>query len=119
MRKSYWRSSDYPLVTGGGSLAAELYDPSTGTWSFAGDMHNGVQQHASITLKNGNVLVAGGLAGTTCVNTAEILDPSTLNWTSIVSMHRPRFLPTAATLKDGRTLIAGGNYENTAEFFYY
>ncbi|CAF1657093.1 unnamed protein product [Adineta ricciae] len=53
------------LVTGGensvGSLnSAELYNPSTGTWTLIDNMNNSRYHHTSSLLTNGKILIAGG-----------------------------------------------------------
>jgi N-acetylneuraminic acid mutarotase len=40
---------------------AELYNPETGTWSSAGTLSNKRAGHTTTLLRNGNVLIAGGL----------------------------------------------------------
>jgi uncharacterized protein (TIGR03382 family) len=55
------------LVAGGisvstATLATELYDPSQGTWSDAGDLLLGVYGHTGTALVSGQVLVTGGTA---------------------------------------------------------
>src|SRR5262249_41581838 len=62
----------------GTQASAEIYDPSTGTWSATGSMSTPRAGGASATrLQNGRVLIAGGANGGTVVPTAEIYDPST------------------------------------------
>jgi N-acetylneuraminic acid mutarotase len=103
------------LVTGGdngvGSQnTAELYDPSTGTWSTTASMTDIRVWHTASVLKNGKVLVAGGTtSGIYTLNTAELYDPSTETWTTIRNMSSPRTQHTATVLKDGQVLIAGGS----------
>jgi hypothetical protein len=65
---------DQPLVY---PTTAELYDPSTRTFSRTGDMINGREQHTATLLSNGQVLIAGGLVNDTWVTPSELYDPGT------------------------------------------
>ncbi len=106
------------LVAGGESIvnnrwaslsSAELYDPSTGTWTTTGSMHTAREQHTATLLQNGQVLVAGGKNLSCCVlASAELYDPSTGTWTTTGSMSTTRDLHTATLLSNGQVLVAGG-----------
>lgn len=88
------------LVAGGTDVndnplaSAELYNPSTGAWSFTGSMAAGRGQAFTATLlPNGQVLVAGGYNNGVCLDAAELYNPSTGLWTSTGSMNQPRCKP--------------------------
>jgi hypothetical protein len=106
------------LITGGtgvsGTLAnAELYDPSTATFSAAGTMTTPRSSHTATLLQNGTVLLAGG--GT---NTAEIYDPVAGTFTTTNgTMSIARSGQTGTLLQDGTVLVAGGSGDTTAEIF--
>lgn len=94
--------------------SAELYDPTTGTFSNAtGSLNTARSSAAAAPLPNGDVLIAGG---DTNVNeipvelaTAEIYDPNTETFTPTTgSLSSGVFGAAAAPLPNGDVLIAGG-----------
>ena len=104
------------LVTGGTDVndnplaSSELYNASTGTWSFTGSMAaSRGQGFTAILLPNGDVLVAGGYNNGVCLDAAELYNSSTGQWTSTGSMNQPRCNQSATLLPSGDVLVAGGS----------
>ena len=95
-------------TTGIDLVSAELYDPSTGTWSLTGAMSYARAYYTATLLKNGKVLVAGGLNGSSYFSSAELYDPRTGTWSLTGSLHDGREFHTATLLKKGKVLVAGG-----------
>ncbi len=96
------QSSDAPLAE------AEIYDPSTGTFTATGSLKQARYEHFAALLYNGNVLIAGGFDGTNFLGSAEIYNPSTGTFTSTGTMVTARRLPATGVLYNGKVLIAGG-----------
>ena len=98
----------------------ELYNPATGTWSQTGSIHDKRSNHNATLLKNGLVLVAGGMCiddnkikdhsqpSKDCVTfatTCELYNPSTGTWSKTGSTHNKCLGHTATLLKNGSVLI--------------
>jgi N-acetylneuraminic acid mutarotase len=124
-RSSYWGHTATLLLSGKVLVAAgsrgsatdgtaELYDPSTNTWSSAGRMLDGYSHPEAVLLPSGNVLVVG-------YDSPELYKPSSDTWSSasaggwlwrwLKSIERQDH--TATLLLTGKVLIAGGTIGGT------
>lgn len=104
-------SCSYTLCTA--LASAELYNPSSGTWSLTGSMNVARENHRAVLLSNGEVLVDGGDDGNVpsvmALASAELYNPATGTWSLTGSMHAARFAFSATTLGNGEILVAGGD----------
>ena len=92
----------------GGSTSAELYDPSSGSWTATGSMTKEHWGGTATLLRNGKVLVAAGFGSLGSGHSAELYDPATGSWTATGDMNGSFSGHTATLMVDGRVLIAGG-----------
>ena len=105
------------LVAGGsnanGALAsAELYDPTSGSWTATGSLATGRYSHTATLLPNGKVLVVGGVKANSHLASAELYDPASGTngtWTTSGDLGTARSSHTATLLPNGKVLIAGGH----------
>lgn len=110
------------LITGGlednfeiySTQTAEIYDPTTQSFSPAGDMPHAVASHTASVLLDGTVMTTGGF-GNSCSGTevwVALFDPTPNSFRAGVNLPKPRVNHTATTLTDGRVLITGGGVED-------
>ena len=108
------------LVGGDGWFAtglspAEIYTPSTGTFTITGTMYEPRSSHVAVLLPNGAVFNLGG-SGLVIHNesgspTAEFYLPATGTFTPLSSMGPVGTGRTATVLMNGTVLIAGGSFQ--------
>jgi N-acetylneuraminic acid mutarotase len=97
------------LVAGGNSKTADLYDPSTGTFTPTGSMSVARTNATATLLPSGDVLVAGGVNSRgSQLASAELYDPASGTWVATGPMHTARSGHTATLLANGKVLVAGG-----------
>jgi hypothetical protein len=88
---------------------AELFNPTTGTFSATGSMARRPAKQTATILVDGRVLIAGGNdTGAASVASAELYDPTTGTFSTTGSMAKTRTLHAATVLADGRVLVIGG-----------
>jgi hypothetical protein len=116
------------LVTGGSAMdntppymlaSAEVWDPSSGTWTATGSMTGARTGHTATLLPDGTVLVAGGLGtGGNLAASVELYDPIRGTWTATGSMTEARIGHTATLLLGGIVVVAGGGASPTSAELY-
>lgn len=95
-------------VNGTVTNAAEIYDPSTNTWTPLPGMAMPRMDFTATTLPDGRVLVAGGNTGAFVTASTEIFDPRLNAWSAAAPLSVARSDQTATLLPDGTVLVIGG-----------
>ncbi|MCE3555574.1 Kelch-like protein 17 [Pseudonocardia sp. RS11V-5] len=93
---------------------AEVYAPTTGTWTGTDDLQVARWDHSAVALPDGSVLVAGGTAvrsgqSVRALASVERWDPTTGKWTSVAPMTDARTGHPAVLLDNGHVLVVGGS----------
>jgi len=97
---------------------AQLYSPSAGTWTAAGNLNAPRHGHTATLLASGKILVTGGLNDTTTLNTAAVYDPTSGagSWTattgpmpSALKAHAATLVVTSNSQLGNKVLVYGGN----------
>lgn len=110
------------LVAGGkpcngsaGSLTAqaEIYNPTTNTWSLAGSTQYDQMHFALAKLPDGKILSVGGVSSSSpsimSTNLAFVYDPMTNTWSTGPTSQRLYSFHKAFSLNNGKVLVAGGS----------
>jgi len=102
------------LLTGGkgDQTCAELFNPETQEFSSLEEMKSAHERHMAILLKDGRVLVAGGIEGVVgeqiSHTKAEIFDPVTSSFSITGDLNLDRAALSGALLPSGKVIVIGG-----------
>ncbi|MBI5537654.1 MAG: hypothetical protein HY898_33330 [Deltaproteobacteria bacterium] len=103
------------LVAGGRAdnftvhLKAELYSPTSGTFTTTANMSTGRTNQSAVVLADGRVMITGGVSGGgSTLNSAEAFDPNNATWVGLAAMKSARSNHTTTALPSGEVLAAGG-----------
>jgi hypothetical protein len=105
--------ADGRVLLEGDDGPAELYDPASDRFIVTASLSSiglaGLELFTTTMLKNGKVLITGGMDGISRHADAEIYDPAVGTISPTSSMHAMRDAHAAVLLPDGRALVVGGD----------
>lgn len=96
------------IASSGGPGTARARPRSVGRWTSLTSLTTIRGTPDAITLRGGEVLVAGGGVGALPTAASELYDPGTGRWSATGSLLQARRGARAVLLRDGRVLVAGG-----------
>ena len=92
-------------------MATERWEPATAEWLRTQPLERMRSSFASVALRDGGVLVAGGFnERDASYSSSYVFDPATEAWAKTGSLTVARTHPGTALLSDGRVLVVGGYY---------
>lgn len=97
--------------------AARLLNAQRTAWVTSGEMVTPRWSHAAVRLADGRVLVSGGIADRTALDSAEIHDPQAGSWQPTGSLVAGRFGHRQLLLGDGRVFTVGNRLTAPVPFF--
>jgi IPT/TIG domain/Galactose oxidase, central domain len=100
------------INSSGAVSSAELYNPSTGSFTLAQSLNTGRYYDTANLLNDGTVLVAAGYGNAGVLPNAERYSPSTGAFAVVGNLTLPRFYHSGTVLNDGTVLILGGSDSN-------
>jgi hypothetical protein len=95
---------------------AEVFNPSSGTFSPVGSMTIPREEAGAAILPDGRVMVIAGVSDGDTLDTTEIFDPKTNSFTPGPTFPYLTYGPAAAVISGGQILVAGGYNGDTSEY---
>lgn len=97
------------LLTQSGSPSADLYDPTSNTWTRLGGMFTPRSSHTATLMSDGRVLIVGGYSSNYSVDVnAEVFNPIWGTFAPAPELAVGRVGHVAAALPNGSVMVAGG-----------
>jgi hypothetical protein len=96
------------------AATVDLFDPRSGTWAEGPPMAHPREHATAVTMRDGKVLVVGGLADADR-RVAELFDPAAGTWKTVASSTAFRAASPGFALDDGRALFIGGSSYSSSD----
>ncbi len=107
------------FIGGEAKGSAEIFDPATQQFTVVeAVMSEARELHSAVALKNGDILIVGGLRDGRELASAEIFDVEKLEFSPAHSpLRAARRSPVLNVLPDGKVQVIGGDKESSLEMF--